>query len=35
MTTVLLASYIALLAVEILLFSLGLFVYQRMLGIGV
>lgn len=35
MTTVLLASYIALLAVEILLFSLGLLVYQRMLGIGV
>jgi hypothetical protein len=34
MTTTLLMPYIALLAVEIFLFSLGLLVYQRMLGIG-
>jgi hypothetical protein len=35
MTTILLALSMALLAVEILLFSLGLLVYQRMLGIGI
>jgi hypothetical protein len=35
MTTVLLAPSIALLAVAILLFSLGLLVYQGMFGIGI
>jgi hypothetical protein len=35
MLAILLGPSIALLAVEILLFSLGLLVYQRMFGIGI
>ena len=35
MSIVLLAPSIALLTLEILWFSLGLLVYQRMLGIGI